>query len=168
MKPSCEDPAPGIYLWDLATDRVVTDTAAAQSFGIDPTLAKRGLPINDYLRRIHSDDLPRVACSIREAIMTGQPYQEEYRVADADGKFTNLLAFGTCFREGDDQPSQYAGIVFPKTDASRSDISLQDLCLLAHDMALGEGRAQIAEKLLEIVRSLGAVDSNIVPFPRSP
>jgi PAS domain-containing protein len=107
----CEEA--GIYTWCLGDDALYADTALAILFGLDPANTLSGLPVTDYLARIHPDDQDTVADLIRTAVEGGQPYQAEYRVVDASGRIRPVMAFGRCFRDRTGVPVHYAGIVHP-------------------------------------------------------
>lgn len=145
----------GVYLWDIATDLVFADSAAAQTFGFDNSEAKAGLPISRYLERMHPDDVPRVAGAIHDAIISGGPYQEEYRVCHPDGSMVEVLAVGSCFRSPAGEAFQYAGILFPKEVSAEGETTIRQLCIMAHDLARKDGKTDVAEKLVDILVSLG-------------
>ncbi|MGV3552430.1 PAS domain-containing protein [Rhizobium sp.] len=147
--------AAGVYLWDIGTDTVFSDSAAAEAFGFAADVAKGGMPISMYLERMHPDDLPRVAEAIRDAIVSGGPYQEEYRVCHPDGAVIEVLAVGSCFKNQDGEPFQYAGLLFPKEVSPGAETSIRQLCLMAYELAQKDGKVEVAEKLVEILVSLG-------------
>lgn len=103
----------GIYTWCLEHDTLYGDTALAALFGLDPAATLRGLPVTDYIARVHPDDQGTVAQMIREAVEDGGPYRAEYRVMDASGSIRPVMAFGRCFRDSTGIPVHYAGIVHP-------------------------------------------------------
>lgn len=103
----------GIYTWCLQTDTLYADTLVARLFGLSAADVIKGLPIADYLARIHHADLKRVAALIAQAVIDGLPYQAEYRVFDAAGSVQSIMAFGRCFRDLSGEPAYYGGIVHP-------------------------------------------------------
>jgi PAS domain S-box-containing protein len=105
----CEEA--GIYTWCLEDDTLYGDTALAALFGLDPKKTLSGLPVTDYIARVHPDDQEAVADLIRIAVEGGNPYQAEYRVMDASGRVRPVMAFGRCFRDKAGVPAHYAGIV---------------------------------------------------------
>lgn len=147
--------AAGVYLWDLVVDKVFADSAAAQAFGFDEDVARRGLPISQYLGRMHPDDLPRVAKAIYDAIVTGSPYQEEYRICLPEGGIVEVLALGTCFSNPQGEPTHYAGMVFPKEMTPGPETTIRQLCMTAYDLARKDGKSDVAEKLIDILATLG-------------
>jgi PAS domain-containing protein len=146
-------PAAGIFTWILATDTVYCDASAAQSFGFATEEARRGLPLNQYLSRMHADDLPVVAKAIHDAIITGEPYQEDYRICRPDGSTIEVTAFGSCFRDASGEPSHYAGMIAPAVKAMSSDDGLRQTCLAAYGIAKRHGRPSAA-KLVEALAAI--------------
>jgi hypothetical protein len=147
---------PGIFTWDLSTNAVYCDSAVARLFDVDEDLAARGLPITIFIDRMHPDDRKRVAESIREAVVTGDPYREEYRTIHTDGSIIDVLAFGRCFRNSAGEPVHYAGVlcVVPPVGIVPRDLAFQ--CMAAYDLAVQEGNEGAAAKLLEALRALNA------------
>jgi PAS domain-containing protein len=147
----------GIFTWVLASNTVYADSALSELYGLDQRKAESGLPIEDYLSRIHVDDKPPAAKRIHDSIVTGLPYQSEYRVANAQGRYTTVTSFGRCFRDASGNPSHYAGIVFPANSrAGQVDSDLMWHCVTAYEMAVAQGKDVVARLLLQSLRELRA------------
>ncbi|TBY03871.1 diguanylate cyclase [Rhizobium laguerreae] len=144
---------PGIFTWELASDKVYADSALANLFGLDPEETLTGLPVIRYLDRIHPDDKPSVAKAISESVITGNPYRCDYRVFDRSGQIVAVAALGRCFRDEAGNPSQYAGIVFPTNDHGEQD-ELSAHCNAALKIARSTGLRTTADALEAIVREL--------------
>lgn len=144
----------GVFTWDIATDQFFADSAFAMLFGLDPEKTMVGLPMERYINRVHCDDKARVAKAIHNAVVSGYPCQQNYRVQSAKGHFVEIMAFGRCFRNADGTPSQYAGIVYPVAPLVEENGALQDLCLQAHRAALKGGRLDIARTLRDVLEEL--------------
>ncbi len=127
----------GTFLWTIGTNVVSVDADAADFFGFSPDVASSGLPIEQFLERIHHDDLARVAKSLHDAIADGRPYQECYRVIQEDGSMHHLFARGHCFRGSDGVPAEYTGVIFDMTIYDDDDISqtIVNLCEAAQCFA---------------------------------
>ncbi|EPE96469.1 PAS domain-containing protein [Rhizobium grahamii] len=109
-------PDAGLFTWDLNSDLVYADSALAELFGLDPAETQHGLPVQVYLERVHPDDAPRLAKQINDAIIAEHPTVQEYRSRKADGSYVNVSAFGRCFRDRNNNPVHYAGIVMAMDD----------------------------------------------------
>lgn len=144
----------GVFTWDISSDQFFADSAFATLFGLDPHETMAGLPMERYINRVHPEDKARVARSVHDAVVSGLPCQQNYRVQSAAGNFTEIMAFGRCFRNADGTPSQYAGIVFPVAPVIFESETLQDLCAQAHRAALKVGRLDIARTLRDVLDEL--------------
>lgn len=89
------------------------DGALADLFGLDPTIASQGLPIESYLERVHPEDKPRLAKTIRDSIIADRLQQETYRVMNSDGDYIFVIGFGRGFRSKVGEIICYVGIVLP-------------------------------------------------------
>jgi PAS domain-containing protein len=106
-------PDPGLFTWDLRSNLVYADSALAYLFGLEPGETEHGLPLQTYMERIHPLDAPTLAKQINDAIVAEHPTVQNYRVLNQDGIYVTVCAFGRCFRDRDDVPVHYAGIVVP-------------------------------------------------------
>ncbi len=147
--------ASGIYIWVIATDTVYSDSLVAGIFGFSDNDARRGLPLGDYLARMHPDDLPRVAKSIHDTMISGEPFSEQYRVCRPDGTMMEITAFGSCFSDGNDEPSHYSGIIFPTSCAASSENAIVSHLLAAYDLAFRSGDTALAEKIIDVLVETG-------------
>ncbi|MEB2846697.1 PAS domain-containing protein [Endobacterium cereale] len=106
-------PDAGFYTWDLPENILYADGALSALFGLDPSAAETGLPIEAYLERVHPDDRPRLAKTISDSIVGHHPQQETYRVMSALGYYTTVASYGRVFRDASGNPCRYVGIVIP-------------------------------------------------------
>ncbi|SEH86698.1 PAS fold-containing protein [Rhizobium tibeticum] len=106
-------PDAGLFTWDLKSNLVYADSALASLFGLEPDETEHGLPLQSYMERIHPQDAPALAKQINDAIVAQHPTVQNYRVLSQDGTYIPVCAFGRCFRDRDDVPVHYAGIVVP-------------------------------------------------------
>jgi len=65
---------------------------------------------------VHPDDAPTLAKQINDAIIAEHPTVQEYRSRKADGSYVYVSAFGRCFRDRNNNPVHYAGIVMAMDD----------------------------------------------------
>ena len=106
-------PEVGFFTWDVPENILYADRALADLFGLDPTAASQGLPIEAYLDRVHPDDKPQLAKTIRDSIVTDRPQQETYRVLNKDGHHVFVTGYGRGFRSKDGNTTRYVGVVVP-------------------------------------------------------
>ena len=94
---------------DLATGRVWWSEEVFRLFGVSP--ADFSGTVQDFLNRVHPDDL---AChtAAREAATTrGRPMNMEYRIIRPDGQIAWMHDIAEMRRGGDGRPVWYGGVV---------------------------------------------------------
>jgi PAS domain S-box-containing protein len=70
----------GRWLWDVGTDAVQWSDELHRMHGVDP-LAFEGT-LEAHLSAVHPDDRDRVRALMEAAVASGNPFEDEYRVAD--------------------------------------------------------------------------------------
>jgi PAS domain S-box-containing protein len=133
----------GTWDWDVPGNLVVSDERLARLYGVDPTQAKRGAPVEHFFRGIHPDDLPRVQAHIESALRTGELFSEEYRLHLADGTQRWVLAEGRCEYSSDGRPSRFPGISFDITARKVAEARLLEL------------NAELERKIIERTQARG-------------
>lgn len=120
-----KDEAPaeiGFFTWDITDNTLYGDGALAELFGLEAEDTANGLPIEVYLKRVHPDDRPRLAKTIRDSIVANRPQQETYRVRNSLGEYTLVTGYGRGFRRRNGDTLRYVGVVVPaETTGSRFD-----------------------------------------------
>ena len=84
----------GTWSFDLDSGIAKGGPNLSRMFGIDQTEAAKGIPLEDFLGRIHPEDTQRVQDEINDAIKTNALYESEYRIAMSDGEVRWVLARG--------------------------------------------------------------------------
>ncbi len=103
----------GIFMWQIDADLVFGDSAVAKVFGLSPSAVLKGLPLADFIRRVHPGDRAALDQSISKAVDDGLPFNMDYRVLGQNDEPQLVMAMGRCFRSPDGRPAFYAGIVYP-------------------------------------------------------
>jgi PAS domain S-box-containing protein len=70
----------GRWLWDVGTDAVQWSDELHRMHRVDP-LDFEGT-LDGHLRAVHADDRERIGSLMRSAVESGQPIEDEYRIAD--------------------------------------------------------------------------------------
>ena len=70
----------GRWLWDVGTDAVQWSDELHRMHGVDPLNFEGTLAA--HLSVVHDDDRERVRSLMEAAVASGQPFEDEYRVAD--------------------------------------------------------------------------------------
>ncbi|MGF9567784.1 PAS domain-containing protein [Neorhizobium sp. BT27B] len=103
----------GFFTWDITDNTLYADGALAALFGLEAADTANGLPIEGYLKRVHPEDRPRLAKTIRDSIVANRPQQETYRVRDVRGNYTSVTGYGRGFPRLNGDTVRYVGVVVP-------------------------------------------------------
>lgn len=104
----------GLWDWDLRNDFVFYSPRWKELLGCQEQ--DIGDTLEDWLGRIHSEDVENVRVDLKAHIESGfQHFESEYRIKTADGAFKWVLTRGLAIRDRDGRVSRMAG--------SMSDIS---------------------------------------------
>ena len=139
---------PGFYCWDLIENRIVGDGIIAELFGFETSKLRSGVTVEEILARIFPGDRERVAKAIHTAILTGEVYEERYRVAHDDGRQIDIIASGRCLCDEDDQPFSWAGTV----RRAQHDRDLTWFCRQALTVAERQGNRSVVDQLRTVVK----------------
>lgn len=84
----------GTWVWDIEADQFTIDEQFAESFGIDPSLGREGIPLEQIIATVHPDDKPGLTQAIEDVVARGGAYAHQYRVRRADGRYYWIEANG--------------------------------------------------------------------------
>jgi PAS domain S-box-containing protein len=119
----------GTFRWNPRTGEFVTfDGRLKRLFGFAPDAAVR--ETEDFLRKVHPDDLPRVV-SVMEACRQGADFDAEYRVVLPDGSVRWLYGRAKMMRNAEGRPTDLVGactdITWRKREQERRDLLIGEL-----------------------------------------
>lgn len=106
----------GTWDWDVISDRVVADEQFASLFSIDSERAALGIPIAEFLRAIHEEDVQRVGDDIAQSLREGAPLRSECRLTAPDGSVTWIVATGRPRLDDNGRPVRFPGIAVDITE----------------------------------------------------
>lgn len=109
----------GAWYWDLKTGLVKTDRNLAHMFGFSESAAKRGLPLERFIKSIHPHDQTRVQKAIDSTLKHGTAFEQEYRTVATDKKERWVIARGYLQLNDEKQPSIFSGVIIDITDRKR-------------------------------------------------
>ncbi|MEM5474399.1 PAS domain-containing protein [Hoeflea sp. AS60] len=115
----------GAWNWDVSQDLIFTDGRFTESFGLDPERAEKGLPLEEFINRIHQDDRARVAAEIVRTVETGDAYSSEFRVRRSDGAISHVLAQGKLVKGVRGKPDRFPGVLFDVSARRKAEIEAQ-------------------------------------------
>ncbi|HEV2579021.1 MAG TPA: ATP-binding protein [Acidobacteriaceae bacterium] len=142
----------GTWTWDVATDSLDLDERAAELLFSQPHTPIR----RSELRRriVHSDDLPNTPTNLREAVLNGGVYSNEYRAEGPDKTQRWIAARGLATFNGAQEFTGMIGTVQDVTGRKTQEATLRQSEKLA---ATGRLAATIAHEInnpLEAVTNL--------------
>ncbi len=101
----------GTWLWDVSQNRFAVDEGFVSAFGIDPTLDRSALSLEQIMPGVHPDDQPALVAAVTQAIARGGAYAHQYRVRRADGCYYWIEANGHVERSADGSRISFPGVV---------------------------------------------------------
>jgi len=118
----------GMATWELDLETMEGDWSPNRFdlLGMARRKESRG-GFDEWLARIHPDDLERVGETALRCIREGVPYTIEYRICRADNNRERWLqSHGSRIDYADDRPSRFVGVSFDITDRRRAEDELRD------------------------------------------
>ncbi len=127
------------WYWDLITGEITWSSYYEILWGYQPGTANRRY--EDWSRRVHPEDLPRVEAAIEMAKQAKTDFLEEYRVIWADGTLRWVAGFGRFYFNNEGEPYRMMGTVQDITDRKEIeatlDLSEQQLRMATEAVDLG-------------------------------
>ncbi|ADP83561.1 SpoIIE family protein phosphatase [Pseudofrankia inefficax] len=103
----------GIFDWDVATDRMFYDQAAARLLGFGDRPGS--VSPQDAMATVHPDDRPALIRARDAALRNENTFLEEYRVVSTDGSVTWVQTRARLLREGPDGRARVIGLCTDRT-----------------------------------------------------
>ncbi|MDR6992728.1 PAS domain-containing protein [Luteimonas sp. 3794] len=101
----------GTWFWDIPRNRVTIDDALADAFGLDPSVSRDNLPLEQILEYVHPDDRPGVSAAIADAIGRGGRYAHAYRTLGKDRQYRWIEAIGRVDLDADGIAVGFPGVL---------------------------------------------------------
>lgn len=117
----------GTWVWDIASQRVIADNNLVHMFGLSKATAGKGLALEELLRVIHPGDRVRVENEIHQAVLSGKPYESEYRIIAKKGAIRWVIARGKVELDSAGLPISFPGAVVDITDRKSAENNLNFL-----------------------------------------
>lgn len=121
--------AVGWWEWDVKTDIVTGNEDLCRDFALDPKVSTVGAPINVFFANVHPLDRPMLTMAVRDAVETGDPFREEYRLLHPNGRVLWVSARGRCLRDEQGKPSCFPGVVIDVTERKETEQQLREMDL---------------------------------------
>lgn len=109
----------GIWDWDIANNLDHANPVTAEFFGIAPDKAALGLPVEDYIKAVHQDDVPQFLDELKRSTTHGETFALDFRVT-ANNRIRWLSAYGACSADASGRPFRMMGSLVDITDERRN------------------------------------------------
>lgn len=113
-----------VFDWSVDSDRLAIQGTLAEVFGINPTDAEAGLPLQDFVARIDPRDVDTVLAVLGRSVETGEPCEAEYRV-HGSGEERVVVARGRVETDSDGHKNM-SGVVIDITAERRAARELEE------------------------------------------
>jgi PAS domain S-box-containing protein len=147
----------GLWSWRIQEDHLTADKFVAECYGMDPETAATGTSLEAFLDAVHEDDRERMAREIETAVEDTGALDAEYRVRNADGEVTWLLARGETEYAADSEPLRLQGAIDDITERKETEQELRTVVtrLKAQKEAFqaAAGGAPLEESLTILLRT---------------
>jgi PAS domain S-box-containing protein len=159
----------GTWEWNVGTDRLVWSDELKTIFGWP--IEGEDLTFGMFMDAVHSDDRTRVKAALRRSLVEYAGYDEEFRIARADGSPRWIAGKGRAQYDAEGLPVRMMGVALDITDrkraeedASRREAQLAQAQRIAH---LGSYEWDIGSNALyrseELCRIFGVTADELVP-----
>jgi PAS domain S-box-containing protein len=115
----------GVWDWDVLSGEQVWDAAMLEIFGLVPAAFNGKL--DDWLRHVHPDDLPRIRQLDWNALEPDETLIFEYRIMRPDGSIRHLRAQGQPQFSADRRLVRIVGLVRDQTSDKEREVELSSL-----------------------------------------
>ena len=108
----------GLWYWNEVTQRLFCDRKTREIFGVNP---EGEVTLETFWNAMHPDDVARVQRVWREELLSGVPYELDYRARWRDGSVRWINAKGKGFYDKAGRPLYMIGVVFDITERMESE-----------------------------------------------
>jgi PAS domain S-box-containing protein len=116
----------GTWTWDVHSDLVIADRNLNRIFNIADS--SEGLPVAEFFKSIHPDDLPGVKALIQQSVeSTRGGFEADYRVLQAGQGVRWVTARGTFQRDENRRPVSMSGVLIDITGRKKAEAERDSL-----------------------------------------
>jgi two-component system cell cycle sensor histidine kinase/response regulator CckA len=144
----------GTWQWDLRANTLTWDEGMNQLYGLRP--GQRVMEYEDFIQRVHQDDVDFVATMMQRALQGGGDLDYEFRIILPDGRIRWLAHQGRLVRDQSGNPIQMTGVCLDKTDRRQMEERLLQSQRMDSVGQLAGGIAHEANNMMSVV--LGCAD----------
>ncbi|MFO1425247.1 MAG: PAS domain S-box protein [Candidatus Competibacteraceae bacterium] len=114
----------GTWEWDLASDSLLCSDELLHILEIEPR--QYSIRYQNFLDRVHPEDVERVRRSLAESMDSHTPYQIDHRLRFADGRIKHVYQQGETFGDAEGQPIRSIGTVQDITERKLAETALRE------------------------------------------
>ncbi|WP_170977329.1 PAS domain-containing protein [Halorussus salinisoli] len=123
----------GTWAWNVREDAVTADKYIAESYGMDPEEATAGVPVEEFLARVHEADQERVWKRLDEAVEETGEFEAEYRVTTADEDTRWVMSRGEVEYDDNDEALRMYGATADITERKEAEAELKKVTAEAEE-----------------------------------
>jgi PAS domain S-box-containing protein len=112
------------WTWDIPTNRLYAEQSLARLFNLAPSAADGG-SVDRYIESIHPEDRPAVIAALKRSVDSGDDYEADYRIVDADGSVRWVTARGRAVLDAGGRPVSMPGVLVDITERKRLEDELR-------------------------------------------
>lgn len=109
----------GMWDWDVTNNKAYVDPPAAKLFDVNPKASVTDLPLEEYIKAIHPDDVASFSTAVYQVAHEGGCFKSTYRVIH-NGRIIWVFARGSCFVGAEKTPVRFPGALFDVTASMTS------------------------------------------------
>jgi len=153
----------GIWDWDLRTNTTVWDDTHFEIFGIPKVVP---MPYEEFARRVHPEDLPKVQASLERAIQGKTQDFVEFRILRPDGSVRHLYSAEGAVLDANNKVVRVVGTAMDISERKFMEAQIEankaQLITSARLSALGMMAGNIAHEINNPVGIIHALASNLL------
>jgi PAS domain-containing protein len=107
----------GIWDWDITNNLDHANPITAEFFGMTPDNAALGLPVEDYIKSVHQEDVPQFLEELKRSTAPGETFALDFRVI-ANNRLRGLS--GLCSADASGRPVRMMGSLVDITSERRN------------------------------------------------
>lgn len=114
----------GMWDWDVTNNKAYVDPPAARLFDVNAKASVTGLPLEEYIKAIHPEDVASFKSGVYQIAHDGGCFKSTYRVIN-NGRVIWVYARGSCFVGPGKMPVRFPGALFDITPSMTSGFTLR-------------------------------------------
>lgn len=116
----------GTWVWDIKGAKVYGGPNLASMFGVEASVAAKGLELDRFIESIHKDDRGRISKQIEQTVKDRTDFESEYRTLDMQGNIRWLIARGRVEVDEAGELDRFPGVVIDITKRKQTEEALRE------------------------------------------